>query len=73
MLDLITTTEDTHYENYRQTQMETRKFGEARSQQNENAKFREDEESLRKRFTNQVKSEEHRFRLWENQVNQTNN
>ncbi|KAG2197537.1 hypothetical protein INT46_002866 [Mucor plumbeus] len=68
MLDLITTTEDTHYENYRQTQMETRKFGEARSQQNENAKFREDEESLRKRFTNQVKSEEHRFRLWENQL-----
>ncbi|KAL9549776.1 hypothetical protein MBANPS3_005037 [Mucor bainieri] len=68
MLDLITTTEDNHYENYRQTQMETRKFGEARSQPNENAKFKEDEESLRKRFTDQVKSEEQRFRLWEKQL-----
>lgn len=27
MLDLINTTEDTHYENYRQGQMETRKYG----------------------------------------------
>lgn len=68
MLDLITTTEDNHYENYRQTEMETRKFGEARTQPNENAKFKEDEESLRKRFTEQVKSEEQRFRLWEKQL-----
>lgn len=68
MLDLITTTEDNHYENYRQTEMETRKFGEPRTQPNENAKFKEDEESLRKRFTEQVKSEEQRFRLWEKQV-----
>lgn len=68
MLDLITTTEDNHYENYRQTQMETRKFGEARSQQNENTKFIEEEEILRKRFTDQVKSEEQRFRQWEKQV-----
>lgn len=30
MLDLITTTEELHYENYRQTQMETRKFGDPR-------------------------------------------
>lgn len=28
MLDLMTTTEDVHYENYRQQQMATRKFGE---------------------------------------------
>lgn len=27
MLDLISTSEDSHYENYRQAQMETRKFG----------------------------------------------
>lgn len=27
MLDLISTTEEIHYENYRQGQMETRKFG----------------------------------------------
>lgn len=31
MLDLITTTEELHYENYRQAQMETRKFGDPRS------------------------------------------
>lgn len=68
MLDLITTTEDKHYENYRQAQMETRKFGDPRSQPSENAKFKEEEESLRKRFTEQVKSEEQRFRSWEKQV-----
>ena len=27
MLDLITTSEESHYENYRLQQMETRKFG----------------------------------------------
>ncbi|KAI8092834.1 Septin-domain-containing protein [Halteromyces radiatus] len=68
MLDLITTTEETHYENYRQSQMETRKFGDPRSQPNENAKFKEEEEALRKRFTEQVKSEEARFRSWEQQL-----
>lgn len=68
MLDLITTTEEVHYENYRQTQMETRKFGEPRTEPNENAKFKEDEEALRMRFTEQVKSEEIRFRQWERQV-----
>lgn len=30
MHDLISTTEEIHYENYRQTQMETRKFGESK-------------------------------------------
>ncbi|CAO3587544.1 unnamed protein product [Absidia cylindrospora] len=68
MLDLITTTEENHYENYRQSQMETRKFGDPRSQPNENAKFKEEEEALRKRFTEQVKSEESRFRNWEQQL-----
>ncbi|KAI8977407.1 Septin-domain-containing protein [Mycotypha africana] len=68
MLDLITTTEDHHYENYRQAQMETRKFGEARTQPTENAKFKEDEDVLRKKFTDQVKAEEQRFRLWEKQL-----
>lgn len=68
MLDLITTTEELHYENYRQTQMETRKFGDPRSQPTENAKFKEEEENLRKRFTEQVKAEEARFRRWEQQL-----
>ena len=65
MLDLINTTEETHYENYRQTQMETRKFGEPKVKKLDNPKFKEEEELLRKRFTEQVKMEESRFRQWE--------
>ncbi|KAI0325153.1 septin [Cubamyces sp. BRFM 1775] len=65
MLDLISTTEELHYENYRQAQMETRKFGEQKPRKFENPKFKEEEEALRKRFTEQVKAEEARFRQWE--------
>jgi len=65
MLDLISTTEDSHYEAYRQTQMETRKFGEGKVKKTDNPKFKEEEEALRKRFTEQVKNEESRFRQWE--------
>lgn len=68
MLDLITTTEETHYEVYRQTQMETRKFGEPKIKKLDNPKFKEEEELLRKRFTEQVKMEEARFRQWEQHV-----
>lgn len=68
MLDLITTTEETHYENYRQAQMETRKFGEPKVKKLDNPKFKEEEEMLRKRFTEQVKLEEARFRQWEQHV-----
>ncbi|KAK4054730.1 Septin spn4 [Microbotryomycetes sp. JL201] len=65
MLDLVHTTEEMHYENYRQSQMETRKFGEPKVKKIENPKFKEEEEALRKRFTEQVKLEEARFRQWE--------
>jgi len=65
MLDLISTTEEQHYENYRQQQMETRKFGEPRPGKIDNPRFKEEEEALRKRFTEQVKAEEARFRQWE--------
>lgn len=68
MLDLISTTEESHYENYRQQQMETRKFGEPKVKKLDNPKFKEEEEALRKRFTEQVKSEEARFRQWEQHV-----
>lgn len=68
MLDLVHTTEETHYEAYRQTQMETRKFGEAKVRKLDNPKFKEEEEMLRKRFTEQVKMEEARFRQWEQHV-----
>lgn len=68
MLDLISTTEELHYENYRQQQMETRKFGEPKVKKLDNPKFKEEEEALRKRFTEQVKAEEARFRQWEQHV-----
>ena len=68
MLDLISTTEDSHYESYRQQQMETRKFGEPKVKKLDNPKFKEEEEQLRKRFTEQVKAEEARFRQWEQHV-----
>ena len=71
MLDLISSTEELHYENYRQAQMEVRKFGEQKPRKFENPKFKEEEEALRKRFTEQVKAEEARFRQWEQVVCQT--
>ena len=82
MLDLIQTTEESHYEGtfvlfiifffsflaYRAQQMETRKFGEPKTRKLDNPKFKEEEEALRKRFTEQVKLEEARFRQWEQRV-----
>jgi cell division control protein 12 len=65
MLDLIGTTEDAHYEAYRAQQLETRKLGEPKGRKGDNPKFKEEEELLRKRFTEQVKQEELRFRQWE--------
>ncbi|KAK3814728.1 MAG: Septin-domain-containing protein [Linnemannia elongata] len=68
MLDLIHSTEETHYENYRRSQMETRKIGEAKVKTVTNPKWKEEEEALRKRFTEQVRLEENRFRSWEQQL-----
>ena len=68
MLDLIQQTEEVHYENYRAGQMETRKFGEPKARKGENPKFKLEEEELRKRFTEQVKVEEARFRAWEQRL-----
>ncbi|KAI5281599.1 hypothetical protein KEM52_003857, partial [Ascosphaera acerosa] len=68
MLDLITTTEEQHYEAYRAQQMETRKIGEARPRKLDKPQFKEEEEALRKRFTEQVKVEEQRFRQWEQKL-----
>lgn len=48
--------------------METRKFGEPKTRKLDNPKFKEEEEALRKRFTEQVKVEESRFRQWEQRV-----
>jgi cell division control protein 12 len=53
--------------------METRKFGEPKTRKLDNPKFKEEEEALRKRFTEQVKLEEARFRQWEQRVFITSN
>jgi len=68
MLDLISKTEEIHYDNYRAVQMKTRKFGEPKPNKRENKKFKEEEDSLRKKFTEQVKIEENRFRQWEQKL-----
>lgn len=68
MLNLIQTTEDIHYEAYRAAQMDVRKVGEARPRVLDHPKFKEDEERLRKRFTEMVRVEEDRFRQWEQRL-----
>ena len=59
MLDLVLATENELYESYRASQMETRRFGEPKPRKLDNPKFREEEELLRLRFTDQVKQEEY--------------
>jgi hypothetical protein len=68
MLDLISITEELHYEHYNQQQLETRKPGEPRPKKGDNLKLKFKEEALRKRFTEQVKQEELRLRQWEQHV-----
>ncbi|TIC19478.1 Septin [Wallemia mellicola] len=55
---IIGSTEDVKNSEGKQSQMETRKFGEPKPKKLDNPKFKEEEESLRKRFTEQVKLEE---------------
>jgi cell division control protein 12 len=72
MHDLISTTEDHHFENFRGERL--RQEGrsdddpEVRSRKVLEIKMKEEEEALRKRFTEQVRLEETRFRQWEQKV-----
>ncbi|PVU84760.1 hypothetical protein BB559_005152 [Furculomyces boomerangus] len=68
MLELVNTTQEVHYDFYRTTQMKTRKFGEPKPKKTDNKKFKDEEETLRKRFTEKVKLEENRFRQWEQKL-----
>lgn len=77
LLDLILSTEELHYETYRTLRMEvgdsTDANGIATSRKLQNPKFKEEENALKKFFTDQVKAEEQRFRQWEqNIVNERN-
>jgi cell division control protein 12 len=64
MLDLITSTEEVHYDNYRAKHLENGEINTMKSSQLAN-KFKDEEELLRRKFTEQVKIEENRFRQWE--------
>lgn len=65
MLDLILSTEELHYESYRSLKLESAEAGSKRLRRVHNPKFKEEEEALKKYFTEQVKAEEQRFKQWE--------
>ncbi|CDF87274.1 probable Cell division control protein 12 [Zygosaccharomyces bailii ISA1307] len=76
LLDLILTTEEIHYETYRRLRLE------GHAEENDpafpvraparklshNPRYKEEENSLKKYFTDQVKAEEQRFRQWEQNI-----
>lgn len=79
LLDLILTTEEVHYEAYRRLRLEGSKDTEGENKDGvpikaparklfHNPKFKEEENSLKKYFTDQVKAEEQRFRQWEQNI-----
>ncbi|KAI8799873.1 Septin-domain-containing protein [Cladochytrium replicatum] len=72
MNDLIGTTEDTHYENYRSSRLASEGRSDddpvVRARKALESRMKAEEDQLRKRFTDQVRSEEARFRKWEQQL-----
>ena len=72
MHDLISTTEDSHYENFRVAKLTSEGRSDddpmVRARKALELKMKEEEEALRKRFTEQVRLEESRFRQWEQKV-----
>ncbi|KAF8000039.1 hypothetical protein HF325_005888 [Metschnikowia pulcherrima] len=84
MLDLILQTNEIHFETFRSLKLGTLNKengaensddanGMKKPRRLHNPKFKEEEEALKKFFTEQVKAEEQRFRQWEtNIVNERN-
>ena len=72
MHDLISSTEENHYENYRVNRLTSEGRSDddpaVRARKGLEAKMKEEEDALRKRFTEQVRMEENRFRQWEQRV-----
>ncbi|KAJ3165637.1 hypothetical protein HK101_000193 [Irineochytrium annulatum] len=72
MHDLISMTEENHYENYRSTKLTSEGRSDddpgVRARRQLESKMKEEEEALRKRFTEQVRTEENRFRQWEQRL-----
>ncbi|EEQ39918.1 putative cell division control protein [Clavispora lusitaniae] len=81
MLDLILSTNEIHFETFRSLKMGDLNDGKTdeenvamkKPRRLHNPKFKEEEDALKKFFTEQVKAEEQRFRQWEtNIVNERN-
>ncbi|KAJ3110811.1 hypothetical protein HDU96_006248 [Phlyctochytrium bullatum] len=72
MHDLISMTEEHHYENFRTAKLTAEGRSDddpgVRARKALEAKMKEEEEALRKRFTEQVRMEENRFRQWEQRL-----
>lgn len=85
LLDLITTTQDLHYETYRRLRLESGNGTDDDTANGNNGdssmplkaparklshnpKYKEEENALKKYFTDQVKAEEQRFRQWEQNI-----
>ncbi|KAJ3297383.1 hypothetical protein HK104_000554 [Borealophlyctis nickersoniae] len=72
MHDLISSTEESHYENFRASKLTAEGRSDddpaVRARKGLEAKMKEEEEALRKRFTEQVRMEENRFRQWEQRL-----
>lgn len=84
LLDLILSTQELHYETYRRLRLESHLGGSSSDIANDklgsnfvaaparklshNPKFKEEENALKKYFTDQVKAEEQRFRQWEQNI-----
>lgn len=81
LLDLILTTQELHYETYRRLRLEGNSTGTEESNSSStvplraparklshNPKYKEEENALKKYFTDQVKAEEQRFRQWEQNI-----
>ncbi|KAJ1496723.1 hypothetical protein HMI55_004304 [Coelomomyces lativittatus] len=67
MLDLITTTIEVQYESFRQVHLDHQ--GKVISSTiKKNSKFKEEEDNLRRKFTEQVKAKEAVFRQWEQKL-----
>lgn len=80
LLDLILTTEELHYETYRRLRLEGNSqenngnddsavpLRAPARKLSHNPKYKEEENALKKYFTDQVKAEEQRFRQWEQNI-----
>lgn len=72
MHDLVNTTHEIHYENFRSKRLTSQGKNDddpvQKAKKSLAIQMKEDEDNLRRRFTEQVRLEENRFRQWEQKV-----